>query len=362
MGKMRMPLIACLLALCALVGAGCAQSTQASSDSDEPESFSEGVDTAIEVEFSPYSGDNGSLFLSAGDSIAVISPSALPTREQVDAVMEGLEEWGYVPVEGEHVCEQNRTLEDCLADLEWALEDPNIKAIFCVRGGYGVSEVADELALGLVKSSDKLIIGYSDITALHSAWTSAGVPSIHSSMSATFSDLPEACVDAEKRMIAGEIPFYTCEGSGYDREGEAEGVLIGGNLSTYTSVIDTAYESAKAGEPYILFLEEEGENIQHLHRYLTILKHAGVLDGAAGIVFGEWADIPADMEDYDGSSRGGTFESVADMISRQFTSDLDVPVAFGFPAGHGDVNYPLLMGEKAHLSVSADDFSLSWAG
>ena len=373
MKKTGIAIVACLLALVALACPACAQQqaetskaaeaseATAAPESQEPETFTEGVDTACEVSYSDYAGAHGSLFLKQGDSVAVISPSSLPTREQVDAVVAGLEKWGYVPVEGEYVYCEERTLDDCLADLEWALEDPDIKAIFCVRGGYGASEVADELALDLIKRANKLIIGYSDITVYHSAWTVAGVPSVHASMSAAFGDFPEACFNAEQNIIEGQIPSYTCAGSSFDKTGEAEGVLIGGNLSTFTSVIGTAYDSTKIDQPYILFLEDEGENMQHLHRYLTVLKHAGVLDKAAGIVFGEWADIPADLEDYPGDSRGGTFTSMGDMITRQFLQDLDVPVAFGLPAGHGDTNYPLLMGEVAHLSVSGDSFSLSWA-
>ena len=78
------------------------------------------------------------------------------------------------------------------------------------------------------------------------------------------------------------------------------------------------------------------------------------------IVFGEWTEVPVDMDDYDGSSRGGTFKSMADMIARQYLDDLDIPVAFGFPAGHGDNNYPLLMGATAQLDVSNGSYTLSW--
>ena len=358
MNKAKAAIAACMLALCVLACTACAQ--QQAEEASEPETFTEGVDTACEVSYSAYAGEHGSLFLKEGDSVAVISPSSLPTREQVDAVVTGLKEWGYTPVEGEYVCVEERTLENCLSDLEWALNDPTIKAVFCVRGGYGASEVADVMAADLVKNANKLIIGYSDITVYHSAWTVAGVPSIHASMSAAFGDFPEACFEAEHNIIEGQIPSYTCAGSDYDKTGEAEGILIGGNLSTFTSVIGAAFDSTKIDEPYILFLEDEGENMQHLHRYLTVLKHAGALDKAAGIVFGEWADIPTDLEDYSGDSRGGTFTSMGDMISRQFLQDLDIPVAFGFPGGHGDTNYPLLMGEKAHLTVSDGSFSLSW--
>ena len=251
----------------------------------------EGTDTVCEVSYSAYTGEWSSLFLSEGDRIAVISPSALPSREQVDAVIAGLKEWGYVPVEGKHVFEETRTLEDCLEDLRWALEDPSIKAVFCVRGGYGASEVMDAIALDMISSAQKLIIGYSDITVFHSAWTTAGIPSVHASMSAAFMDLPQECAETEERMLKGEIPSYRCKSGSYNRDGEAEGILVGGNLSTFMSVLGTAYDAAKTDRSFILFFEDVGEDIQHIHRYLTILKHLGILDRASGIIFGEWTEL-----------------------------------------------------------------------
>ena len=324
----------------------------------EDQPVSEGEDTKCEVTYRPYSGNHEEVFLKAGDKIAVISPSALPSREQADAVINGLKEWGYEPVEGKHVCAETRTLDEILEDLEWALEDPEIKAIFCVRGGYGASEVADRMSLELIKNANKLIIGYSDITVYHSAWTTCGIPSIHACMSGTFEDFPESCFEAEEKILKGEIPSYVCESSSYCKQREAEGILIGGNLSTFLAVIDTAYDCTKTGRPYILFLEDVGEDVQHLHRYITILKHTGVLDNAAGIIFGEWTELPSDLSENVGKNRGGKYQSVADMITRQLMDDIDVPVAFGFPAGHGDVNYPLLMGEKAQLKVETETFTL----
>lgn len=347
--------VAVLLLAAVLACAACAPA-----QTNEPATTSEGVDTPCKASFSAYEGSHKDLFLHEGDSIAVISPSALPMQEQVDATVAGLESWGYVPVKGKHVYATERTLQDCLDDLTWALEDPTIKAIFCVRGGYGASEVMDRLATDLIARANKLIIGYSDITIFHSAWTSVGVPSVHACMSATFVDLNKECAEAERRLLAGEVPTYTCKASGLCKQGEARGVLMGGNLSTFTAVLGTAYDCTRTDEPYILFLEDVGEDIQHIHRYLTILKHLGVLDKAAGIVFGEWTDLPVDKADYAGNSRGGAYASVADMISRQIIDDLDIPVAFGFPAGHGDVNYPLLMGVPAHLSVGEDSFTLGW--
>lgn len=343
----------------ALLLISCTSQVTVQPQQPEEELHAEGEDTMCEVTYKTYNGENQDIFLKEGDKIAVISPSALPSREQTDAVIRGLKEWGYEPVEGRHVCAETRTLDDIMEDLEWALEDPEIKAIFCVRGGYGASEIADRLSPELIKGSRKLIIGYSDITVYHSAWTLNKIPSIHACMSGTFNDFPESCYEAEEKIIKGEIPSYTCESSSYGQQGEAEGILIGGNLSTFTAVIDSAYDCTKTGEPYILFFEDVGEDVQHIHRYLTILKHAGVLDNAAGIIFGEWTDLAADLDDYSGVNRGGAYKSIADMISRQFLPDINAPVAFGFPAGHGDINYPLLMGEKARLKVDSDSFTLT---
>ena len=322
---------------------------------------SEDSDTKMEITgYHTHQGDKGSYFLSEGDKIAVISPSELPTRDQVDATLKGLEEWGLVPVEGKYVCPETRTLDEQIEDLKWALNDPETKAIFCVRGGYASSELMDRFSLDLIRNAKKPIIGYSDITVYHAAWTSAGLPSIHASMSAAFTDLPEACAEAERRMILGEVPSYRCETDTLCVDGEAEGILVGGNLSIFVSVLGTGYDCTKMNQPYVLFLEDVDDNIREIHRYLTILKHMGVLDRASAIIFGEWTMLPADDEANFGYIRGGKFESVADMIHREFLTDTDIPVAFGFPAGHGDNNYPLLMGEKVHIKISDGTYTIDW--
>ena len=321
----------------------------------------EGSDTKCEITgYTDLSEKFGSYFPEKGDKIAVISPYALPTKEQKDATVEGLKSWGYTPVEGKYVCVEERTLENCIEDLEWALNDPEIKAIYCVRGGHASSEVRDELPIELIASADKPIIGYSDISVYHSAWSVAGLPSVHASMSAAFMGLPEECAEAESHLIRGEVPSYKCAASGYDKEGKAEGVLIGGNLSTVLTVLNTEYDVTNIDKPYILFLEDVDINTEYVHRCLTVLKHEGVLDKAAGIVFGEWTEFAPYCDTYSGNSRGGEFKSMADMISRQFVKDTGIPVAFGFPAGHGETNYPLLMGENVTLDVKKDGFTLEW--
>ncbi len=325
------------------------------------ETIDEGTDTSCEITgYNNISDSTRPYFLSEGDKVAVISPSALPSRKQVDATIDGLRDWGFNPVEGKYVCPESRTLDEVIEDFKWALSDPSIKAIFCVRGGYGASQVMDIVPLDIIKSANKPIIGYSDITVYHSAWTAASLESVHGCMSASFTSLPEECAEAEYNMLKGMIPVYRCTSSEPGVDGDACGVLIGGNLSTFTSVLNTDYDCTGINEPYILFLEEVGENIQHIHRYLTILKHNGVLDNASAIIFGEWTELPADGSGNFGATRGGKYESVADMIRREFLTDTNVPVAFGFPAGHADANYPLLMGRQVHITVSGNEYTIEW--
>lgn len=369
--KMRKRLMAFIL-FAALTTGLCTFGVQAQPQADHPAEEStqaetnkivdEGVDTPVEVTgYHEYHGSYKDMFLKEGDKIAVISPSAMPSCEQVDATVEGLRKWGYVPVEGKYVCTEVRTVENCREDLEWALNAPEIKAVFCVRGGYASTEVLDILPPETIASAKKLIIGYSDISAYHSAWTVSHLPSVHASMSAAFTDLSEECVQIQQAMMKGQIPTYECAGSGYDIPGTAQGVLIGGNLTVYKCVLGTDYSSAALEQPYILFLEDVGSNLLNVHADLTLLRNLGVLEHASGIIFGEWTDFELGGNDYSGDSRGGIFTSAADMIYRQFLKDLDIPVAFGFPAGHGENNYPLLMGEELKLTVTDHGYILEWS-
>ncbi|MBR2761423.1 MAG: LD-carboxypeptidase [Solobacterium sp.] len=328
---------------------------------EESDVFSEGDDTKITITGYQTINDPDHYFLKEGDKIAVIAPSSPPGKQKTEDTIRGLKEWGYVPVEGKYVSVEERTLENCVEDFEWALNDAEIKMIFCVRGGYGACDVMDAVGFEAIEKAKKPILGYSDIGIFLSAWTAAGLKSIHSPMRDCFINrYPKECTEAVQHIMKGEIPSYRCQGSSRDIPGAAEGILVGGNLSTMTAVLDTAYDCMNIKEPYILFLEEVGENYGHILRLLTILKHHGVLDRAAGVIFGEWTEIPAECSGYSGNSRGGKFTSASDLVQRQFFPDADIPVAYGFPAGHGEANYPLLMGEKARLEVTEDSYTIEW--
>lgn len=298
-------------------------------------------------------------YLQQGDSVAVISPSSLPDSAQLQATMDGLAEWGYVPVAGRYAAPEMRSLDDCISDLMWALRDPSVKAIFCIRGGYAATEVMDALPLDSIKRYPKLIIGYSDITVYHSAWTTAGLPSIHASMSAAFGSLPEECKEAERKMLTGEMPHYRFESQPYHHNGEAEGILIGGNLSTFAACMQTAYDCTQTCGPFILLLEDVEESYQASHRYMTILKHLGVLDRMQGIILGDWADFE-DGTCYLGDSRGGEWNSIYEMLERRVFRDMEIPIATDMPFGHGKLNYPLRMGAPIRLTVTDEETEIAF--
>lgn len=309
-------------------------------------------------------------YLQAGDTVVVFSPSALPSQQQVDATVAGLREWGYIPVCSHHVCDSVRTLDDCYDDVMWALRHPAAKALFCVRGGFGSSEVMERIPLDTLRRYPKLLIGYSDITAMHLAWNKAGLPTLHASMSAAFTSLPDTCLRYEQAMLRGEMPSYTflpdtTNGSspfGYNQEGEAEGILIGGNLSILKMSLCTDFCFLPSSEPYILLLEDVGGTWQNAFNDLSLLRHMGILSHAQAILYGDWVDMYSSLDDYSGTSRGGMFTSMEDLIHRQITTIdnghdaplTNVPTAYGLPFGHGHFNYPLRLGQKVHVSITKE--------
>lgn len=307
-------------------------------------------------------------YLNEGDTVIVFSPSALPSQAQVDATVEGLRAWGYVPICSRHVCDSVRTLEDCYDDVMWSLQHPSGKALFCVRGGFGSSEVMERIPLDTLRRYPKLLIGYSDITAMHLAWNKAGLPTLHASMSAAFTSLPDTCVRYQQQMMQGELPAYTFEGHAYNQEGEAEGVLIGGNLSILKMSLFTDFCPLPMDEPYILMLEDIGGTWQNAFNDISLLRHMGVLRDAQAILYGEWEDMYSSEEDYSGSSRGGAFRSVEDLIHRQITT-IDnghdaplssVPTAYSLPFGHGHYNYPIRLGAKARVKITKEKVELAF--
>ena len=284
--------------------------------------------------------------LKKGDKIALISPSYHTPMENVDTASMILRDWGFEPVVGvnadkEYLGAYAGTPKERLADLNWALKDPEIKAILCNRGGYGTIHLVDLLKEETIASNPKWLIGFSDITTLHGMSTRAGVMSIHGTMCSLMAKSHGIGLTNTllRDLLYGIIPEYVLPAHPLNQTGTASGILVGGNLFTFSPVLGTDAD-ATMKQDIILFIEEVEEDLSHLDRNINTLKLNGVFDRCKGVILGEFTDCEANLD----------YSSVEEMIC-SYLKEYDIPVICGFPGGHGDVNLPLIMGAPVTLDV-----------
>ena len=286
-------------------------------------------------------------FLQPGDRIALISPSYHTPMENVDTAALILRDWGFEPVVGENVGKvylghYAGTPKERLADLQWALEDPSIKAILCNRGGYGTIRLVNMLPENIVRDNPKWLIGFSDITTLLGVCTRSGVMSIHGTMCSLLAKSKGVDMSSTllRDILTGTIPEYELPPNPANIPGHATGTLVGGNLCTFSPILGTDAD-ATLGEDIILFIEEVEENMSHIDRLINTLLLNGVFDRCKGVILGEFTDCEANLD----------FDSVEEMIC-SYLDGYGIPVLCGFPAGHDSANLPLLMGAPVTLDVT----------
>jgi muramoyltetrapeptide carboxypeptidase len=294
--------------------------------------------------------------LSPGARVALVAPAGPMGEGAVDRAVQRVRDWGFEPVEGEHVRKRHGYLSapdaERAADFNAALRDASIDAVWCLRGGYGVMRILDDVDWDALARRPRPVIGYSDNTALHLAIQRLGIVSFHGPHPATV-ELNDFSADALRRLLtsgapAGRLPFPAADGRAETMAGGvAEGPLVGGNLSLIAATLGTPY--AIRAEGAILFLEEVGEAAYRVDRLLSQLRLAGVLRSVAGIALGGFTEAPG--EDEEGATR--VAEVLADRLG-----DLGVPVATGFPFGHVDDNWTLPVGARARLDADAGTLEL----
>jgi len=231
-----------------------------------------------------------------------------------------------------------------LDDLNEAIRDQSVKAIFCARGGYGTARLVDGMDLDAFKKSPKWICGYSDITALLGhLYQKANAVSIHGTMPVNFeSNTPEA-LSSLFALLSGEGISYSFDSIGYQVDGVAEGDLIGGNLSVIFSILNSPSIPDPKGK--ILFLEDLDEYLYHIDRMMLNLKRSGYLGELTGIVIGGMTDM---------NDNTIPFGKTAMEIIEEHTADLSIPVATGFPSGHIDNNRAWMHGKKIRLTARSN--------
>lgn len=294
--------------------------------------------------------------LAPGSKIAILTPASYVYDKYIDGAVEALAERGYRPVLMPHARGQefgSFAAADSLraADLTEAFANPEIGAILCARGGYGTIRLLDLIDTAVVRANPKWLIGFSDITALHAMMTHLGIASVHGPMCShlTKKEAADTSLTYTFSLLEEPLPLaYELPATPYDIHGYAKGRLKGGNLMVANGLAETPYDilNPDYGDDTIIFIEDVGEKIYAIERVLMRLHHSGALKKAKGLIIGEFTNYkPSD-----------DFESMEAMISYWlrrwgYTS---MPVLFGMPSGHGEVNYPLLLGAKATLTVGPE--------
>ncbi|MEI6655147.1 MAG: LD-carboxypeptidase [Verrucomicrobiota bacterium] len=286
-------------------------------------------------------------YLSAGAHVAIISPAGRIDRQVAERGAELLRQHGLVVALGSHAFDEAGVFAGRdtarAADMQQALDDPSIMAIFFARGGYGCLRTHLLLDWTAFLAQPKWLVGFSDTTVFHAFLARHHIASIHGVMTAWFQHDGVASDDFLRLLdlLGGRPPEYHIPAHPLNRTGVGSGILTGGNLSIIQSLRGTPLDIEPAGK--ILFLEDLGEHHYHLDRMLQNLRAGGVLEQLSGLIVGHFTGMK------DGET---PFGQTACEIIKEAVAAYAYPVAFGFPAGHAVPNLPLLMGGRVGLKVS----------
>jgi len=289
-------------------------------------------------------------YLHKGDKIGIVASARKISKEEVLPAIELLKQWGLEVVQGKHLFNENNqfagTDEERAHDLQTMLDDVTIKAIIIARGGYGTVRIIDKIDFNNFIKQPKWVIGYSDVTVLHSHIHTLGVETVHATMPINFFK-SEAATESLRKALFGEKLSYAVASSLLNRKGNTEGALVGGNLSLIYALTGSLSEVDTRGK--ILFLEDLDEYLYHMDRMMMALKRAGKLSHLAGLVIGGMTDMKDNTV---------PFGKTAEEIIMDAVKEYNYPVCFNFPAGHVDRNMAMFLGRNVSLNVKADEVKL----
>ncbi|HEY6062608.1 MAG TPA: LD-carboxypeptidase [Chitinophagaceae bacterium] len=294
-------------------------------------------------------------YLQKGDTIGIVCPAgAMPVEKVSECIRVLNEDWGFTTRVGKTVGNQfnyfSGTDEERLADFQELLDDDEVKAVLCARGGYGMGRIIDKIDFKKFKKQPKWIVGYSDITVLHShLYSNYYISSLHAPMAGAFNEegYKNEYVLSLKNALEGKKLKYSCPVHEFNRKGEAIGELVGGNLALLAHLVGTDSDIKTRGR--ILFIEDIGEYLYNIDRMMHQLKRSGKLSKLAGLIIGGFTDIK-DTE--------RPFGKTAYEIIREIIKEYDYPVCFGFPVSHTDENYALKIGVGYKLKITKSKVSL----
>ena len=285
-------------------------------------------------------------YLKKGDAIGITCPAGYLAIAKAQACIETLQSWGFDVMVGKTLGSKSKnyfsgTDEQRRDEMQAMLDDENINAILCGRGGYGVSRIIDGLDFTNFKKKPKWIIGFSDITVLHAhLYTKIKVASLHAPMAVAFNDGENDFIKSLHKALIGKKAKYSCAAHPFNKKGNVTAELVGGNLSLLVHLTGTP--SAINTKNKILFIEDIGEHIYNIDRMLYQLKRSGKLSNLAGLIVGGFTDM-LDTE--------RPFGKKVYKLIKEITAAYDYPVCFGFPVSHQKENYALKIGVNYTLKI-----------
>ncbi|KGO90326.1 S66 peptidase family protein [Flavobacterium suncheonense] len=292
-------------------------------------------------------------YLKKGDTVGIVCTARKFFPEEAQAAIDLLKSWGLEAKLGKTIgldsCQLGGTDKERTADLQEMLDDDNIKAIWCARGGYGTVRIIDSLDFSKFKKHPKWIMGFSDVTVLHSHLNTLGIASIHSIMPFTVPKAPEEVKETLRKALFGEKIRYEIESKGYEFQGKAKGQLVGGNLSILYSLLGSQSSLDTKGK--ILFIEDLDEYLYHIDRMMQNLKRNGYFENLKGLIVGSMTDMH-DNEIPFGQNEVGIISEIA--------KDYKIPVCFYFPSGHQKDNRTLILGKEVEFEVTKDKIILDF--
>ena len=292
-------------------------------------------------------------FLKRGDTVAIVSTARKISRVEIQPAIDLLNHWGLQPLIGKTIgAERDQFAGDDplrATDFQEMLDNTEVKAIWCARGGYGTVRIIDQLDFSTFLKNPKWIIGYSDITVLHSHIHKLGVATQHAQMCLEIENKSEATRETLRKALFGEI--YSIEYNSshpFQRNGEAKGLLVGGNLSMVYSLCGSPSTLDTQGK--ILFLEDLDEHLYHIDRMIQNLKRNGMLTNLAGLIIGSMSDMKDHTKEF-GFASDRPFGKTAEEIIFDAIKEFNYPVCFNFPAGHNKDNRAIVFGKETFLKV-----------
>jgi len=293
-------------------------------------------------------------YLDSGDTIGIVCPAGYMPYEKAERCIQTLQSWGFKVRVGKTLGSNSTNYfsaddEERLEDFQEMLDDVEVKAILCGRGGYGIGRIVEKIRFKNFRKDPKWIIGFSDVTVLHAhIYSNYKIASLHAPMAAAFNEGENEYVQSIRWALTGTKGNYVAQPHAFNRTGEATGELVGGNLALLAHVVGTSSDIKTKNR--ILFIEDVGEYLYNVDRMLYQLKRNGKFEKLAGLIIGGFTDSK-DTE--------RPFGVTVNEIIRNIFLEYDYPISFGFPVSHDRENYALKIGVSYKLTVADEKVTLS---